>query len=548
VSGKVWAYGYRVGEVRLADIPPVKDSAKYIKSVKKHPDLESRPVVLSDLGCVIDGVCLPHCDPLDPDTTLAGVAKRFAFKPPTPESELLLKFKRFVRNWIEENLDPLAPDSDTSVRTWLESTTYPRHRKEELMEKWTACEGRLNPKEHYKCKSFMKDECYPEFKHARAINSRSDEFKCRVGPIFRLIEKQVFKCHHFIKRIPVADRPKYILELLNKNGAKYMATDYTAYEAQFVAEIMDACEFQLFDYMTEGLPEGQDFMELVRTVLGGENVCEFKWFTIVLEATRMSGEMCTSLGNGFSNLMFMLFMCQEVGCTKVEGVVEGDDGLFSMIGTPPTQEDFARLGLVIKIDLHDNIEEASFCGLIFDIVDRLNITDPREVLASIGWSSATYARSGMNKRKTLLRCKALSAAYQYPGCPVLVSMSKYLLRVTRSYDVRDTIRKWQNTYEREQLIAALSCDLVFLEPPMNTRLLVEKKFGITVEHQLHLERYFDNLETLTRWRDPILIMLMPDCWKQYWAEYVLPSALGDPGMRWTQCEEYKLTNPLSATV
>jgi hypothetical protein len=509
--------------------------------------MERRPVVLSDLGCVVEGSCMPHCDPHDPLTTLAGVAKRFAFKPPEPESELLSHFKRFVRQWIGENLISLAPDSDISVQTWLDSTNYPLHRKDELMRKYTDCEGRLDPRKHYKCKSFMKDECYPEYKHARAINSRSDEFKCKVGPIFRLIEKVVFKHKAFIKRIPVSDRPQYILDMLKRNGAIYMATDYTAFESLFTRDIMEACEFQLYEYMTQYLPDGASFMGLLREVLGGENVCEFKNFTVSLDATRMSGEMCTSLGNGFSNLMFMLFMCQEAGCTNVDGVVEGDDGLFTMIGTPPTTELFARLGLVIKIDIHTNIEEASFCGLIFDVDDRLNVTDPRDVLASIGWSSAKYAKSNTNKRKTLLRCKALSAAYQYPGCPIVGALAKYILRVTRSYDVRHMVSNWQNTYERTQLIEALDYGYDFKNPPTNTRLLVEKKYGISIEHQLCIEAYLDSLDELQHLHHPIIDLYMPLLWKQYWFNYVLGKCDEYPGAHWVHCQIYELNNPLSDT-
>jgi len=535
-----------VGEVPLPELKAIKKSAK-LKGKVRLVDKDRRPVVLADLGCVVEGSCMPHADPHDPHTTLAGVAKRFAIKPPEPDGELVLKFKRFVRAWIGKNLVPLAPDSNTSIEAWLASTNYPFHRKEELAEKFKRCEGRLDPRKHYKCKSFMKDECYPEYKHARAINSRSDEFKCKVGPIFRLIEKVVFQNKAFIKRIPVSDRPRYILDMLKREGAIYMATDYTAYESLFTGVLMDACEFQLYDYMTQYLPEHTEFMGLMREVLGGENVCEFKHFTVSLDATRMSGEMCTSLGNGFSNLMFMLFMCTEAGCKNVSGVVEGDDGLFTMIGTPPSSELFARLGLVIKVEIHTNIEEASFCGLIFDVFDCLNVTDPRDVLASIGWSSARYAKSNTNKRKTLLRCKALSAAYQYPGCPIVAALAEYILRVTKSHDTRHMISQWKNTYERTQLIEAQDYGYSFIYPPLNTRLLVEKKYGISIEHQVCIEKYFDSLDELQHLCHPIIDLYMPVVWKQYWNNYVLSVCEEYPGARWVQCKEFKLKNPLSAT-
>jgi hypothetical protein len=442
----------------------------------------------------------------------------------------------------------LDPGSDTSVEAWLEQTSYPYHRKLELLEKWNACSRILNAKKHFKVQSFMKDETYPEYKHARGINSRSDEFKCRVGPIFRLIEKVLFKQDWFVKRIPVHLRPEYILGRLFKNGSKYVATDYTAFESMFVKELMQACEFQLYDYMTSELPEHEEFMTLMDTVLAGENVCVNKNFTVKLEATRMSGEMCTSLGNGFSNLMFMLFICEMNGNTDVVGVVEGDDGLFTMNGEFPTSEDFAKLGLIIKMDVHESIETASFCGLVFDREDLINVTDPREVLAGFGWGASKYSGSRKSKLLTLLRCKALSVAHQYPGCPILGSLAQYALRVSRSHDVRNTILNWQNTYEREQLLEVLGSGKrgtdLYVIPPPRTRFLVEKLYGISVEHQLHIEQYLDSLMTVQHLSDPILTLYMAPSWTHYWDNYVLSEESRNPLRVWPQADAYQLENPL----
>jgi hypothetical protein len=389
----------------------------------------------------------------------------------------------------------------------------------------------------------MKDETYPEYKHARAINSRSDEFKCAVGPIFRLIEKQVFKHRAFIKRVPVSDRPRTILESLYRVGAVYVATDYTAFESLFVKLIMESCEFELYDYMTQYLSDGENFMRLLHVVLGGENICDFKTFTTYLEATRMSGEMCTSLGNGFSNLMFMLFMAEEKGCTCVEGKVEGDDGLFAMLGPPPTTEDFARLGLIIKLEVHHDLETASFCGLVFDREDCVNVTDPREVLATFGWTANKYLKARSSKKFALLRCKALSLAHQYPGCPIIVALARCALRVTRSVDVRNLVYNWRNTYEREQLIAAFESNVVFVEPPKRTRHLVEKLYRIPIEHQFAIEAYLDSVVALGPLEHHLIDLHMSPVWKHYWHSYSSTEVTRTPDQQWVQCPAYKLTLP-----
>jgi hypothetical protein len=242
----------------------------------------------------------------------------------------------------------------------------------------------------------------------------------------------------------------------------------------------------------------------------------------------MSGEMCTSLGNGFSNLMFMLFTCAEAGCTEVIGVVEGDDGLFTMIGNPPREEDFARLGLVIKAVEHDTISTASFCGIVFDPIDRINVTDPAKVLANFGWTQRIYNRTGSGKLHALLRCKALSYAYQYPGCPIIMELAAYGLRVTR--DVRavgllkSLNRKGADWYKGAIIRAAIKQgNIPRREPGWNTRYLVEKLYGFTVEQQLHIEAYLRSLTTLQPLDDPVLLAKLPLVWGDYFTRYAYPA-------------------------
>lgn len=523
-------------------------------------DMAVRPPIMVSLGCHVEGAACPHPDPQDPNTMLAGVAKRFATKTPEPDREMLGRLKRFVQKFVEDNLVPLEPGVDTTVETWLEHTSYPRWRKDELLKKWLALDNiRATDKrgryKHFKCKSFMKDETYPSYKHARGINSRSDEFKCQVGPIFRLIEKRVFKLKWFIKNIPVAERPKALIKLW-RDGGKYAATDYTAFESLFTREVMESCEFVLYDYMTQFIPGGRDFADLVREVLGGDNVCEYKNFTVFLEATRMSGEMCTSLGNGFSNLMFMLFLAEEAGCTEVDGFVEGDDGIFTMKGTFPTTEDFARLGLIIKMEIHDALEHASFCGLVFDLEDQRNVTNPLEVLASLGWTTMQYANANSNKKKQLLKCKALSLAHQYPGCPIIGELAQYVLRCTATTKINHIAENWRNTYEREQLLTAIADmpkymkGVPFTIPGIRTRFLVEHLYGVSVEHQLYIEAWLRSQRSIVPIDYCLVQWHMPEVWKDYYCKYVFAPCLplNRPPWIFPLSAEYKLANPLGSTV
>lgn len=495
-------------------------------TIPKDVDLTIRPPIAVDMGVSLKNYLCPHPDPQDPWTTIAGVVKRFAYRPPDPEPALMEKLREFTRRWLHDNLTPLSPDADTSVESWLANTNYPLWRKEELRARWAEVSNIRDPRYH-ECQSFMKDEWYMEYKHARAINSRSDEFKCYVGPIFKLIEEQLYKDPHFIKHVPVADRPQYIRRRLYRTGAKYYSSDYTSFEALFTKELMEAVEMQLYEYMSKYLPEGKEWMSVVREVLTGQNRCKFRDFIVELFATRMSGEMCTSLGNGFANLMLMLFMCAEKGCTDVDGVVEGDDGLFTMAGTAPTQDDFARLGLSIKLETHLELSSASFCGLIFDDEDVITVTDPRDVVTTFGWASARYAGSGRKTLEALLRCKSLSLAHQYPGCPIICALARYGLRITSSVPLRRLYRvmnsrKAMNSWERDQLMAALKDirKIRTVSPPIRTRLLVEREFGIRVEHQIQIEKELDAANDWAPLRLELLQMYLPDCWRDYADRFV----------------------------
>lgn len=528
--------GYRYLEVQQDAIAESKPSG--VITCPKRVALGKRPVVQVGTGVeiMIDGqpIITPHPDPLDPDTTIAGVKHRFLRKPPTAETKLMAEFREFVRTRCRKEFVPIPTDADVSVERWLSHTDYPDWRRTELSVCWDSVGSIFDPDKSYmyfKCSSFMKDETYLVYKHARAINSRSDAFKCAVGPIFKLIEEQVYQHEAFIKHVPVADRPAYIMRMLHREGAKYFATDYTAFESLFVRELMVACEFELYSYMTQHLPAGAEFMRLVTTVLGGKNLCVFKDFKVMVDATRMSGEMCTSLGNGFSNLMLMQFICKKKGCTSVRGVVEGDDGLFTMVGTPPTAEDFARLGLIIKAELHDTISTASFCGIVFDPQDQVNVADPRKIMANFAWIQRKYARARTCKVQALLRCKALSLAFQYPGCPIVAELAWYGIRATTkssrtNSDLLEIVSRKSDydLFTREKMVAAIKCgNIPHIAPPWNTRLLVEKLYGIPLETQVSIEKYFSSLNTIQPLSHGSFPMLFPQIWREHSACYSVVS-------------------------
>jgi len=532
--------------VRLAAIGEHKPSL-YMSQLAPV-DLQVRPPTGVSLGMHVPGASMPHPDPHDPKTVAAGVLKRFAAQPPKADPKLLAELGVFVDRWLEDNVVPLSPDVDLSVSKWLSETHYPRWRSQELEAVWEEHGAAMlaGDQQFWAVAGHQKDECYDEPKHSRGINARHDVFKCAVGPFFKLVEKSLYQHPAFIKHVPVADRPRYIRDMLERNGAKYGASDYTSFEALFIAELMREVEIRLYKYMARHLPNREQLEFWFDNVLAGTNDITYRCFWVLLEAVRMSGEMCTSLGNGFSNLMFMLFMCKKKGCTDVAGVVEGDDGLFTANGLLPTGEDFERLGLIIKLETHTTLEHASFCGLVFDSEDLINVVDPREPLVSVGWGSRMYARSNKSVRSALLRCKGMSLVHQYAGCPIVQELGLYIVRVTEHIRPCKVLRvvntRGISQWDREQHLAAFDAWKLAspaVAVPMRTRLLVENLYGINVRHQLEIESWLASRQELSPLDHPLIQLYMKTAWCEYDDVYVLEQCTNTPSLGVGTIEGFK---------
>lgn len=464
---------------------------------------------------------------------ILGFCKRVARAIPLADKDLQQEWFDYVKNVQLPKFAKLPADTDISIGSWLtpENTpTYTQTRRDELNELYQRQGIRKLTKKERKCKSFIKEEVYPEPKHYRTINSRSDQAKITFGPLLKPVEKVVFKMPQFIKYVPVPLRPGYITDMLYRPGAKYLVSDYTAFESHFSAEVILNVEYALYEHMLNEVTGARPLLAELRECLCGSNYCNFKHFTGVVSATRMSGEMCTSLGNGFTNWSLMDFAAYKHN-TMVSGVVEGDDGLFTFANNIiPDEAFFAKLGFTVKLQTVPSIAEAGFCGMYFDPEDQIVVADPIEPLAGFGWFPSKYIHSKRARLLELIRAKSYSLAYQYAGCPVLQSLGHYGLRSTKHIDLQRYLDKDRNIsgWEKEQLLEAISKrTIVAKEVPIKTRLLFEKQFGVSITVQLELEEYLDGLNTLQQLDHPLLLEIMPDSFKTCWAHYVVYNELED---------------------
>jgi len=387
------------------------------------------------------------------------------------------KLAAFVDKFCVRYLTPVDP---LEFEDWLASClSYNENRKEQLRQSARELYGQFPSKKMcQKVQSFVKTESYLQLKHARMINSRSDHFKAWSGPYFKAMEQEVYKLHWFIKHVPVKDRPAKV-KALRASGRLYYQTDYTAFESHFTPQILKAVECRVYKYLLRNHPRAARLIE--QTLTGPNRMRTRTGVSCTVNGRRMSGDMCTSLGNGLTNLLLVKFIVEELKGGFFDGFVEGDDGLFAS-SVPLCIKDFFDLGFTIKINEDGPISDpchASFCGMVFADSGEI-IKDPKKFLSEFGWTSSFISGSAVLMDR-LLRAKALSACYETPQCPILGAMSREALRRTRGVRPLFVEDGYHHTPKDEAPIPEFS-------PSMDTRLLFELKYGVSVGTQLLAEQ------------------------------------------------------------
>lgn len=467
---KVYAEGARVDELPLprADCALV-DSG--LVTVRTPPLRRPRRRMFRRLNeCAVPGYAPICLDSNDPNTVNYAFRQRLLRDVPAPDPSCIKRLQKFVHDFLVANVRPVRK---LEFEEWLASTSYSEVRKDELRTVEASLRGAIpTARQASHIDTFVKSEFYPCFKHARLINSRSDVFKVWSGPRFKAIEDELYKMKFFIKHVPVPDRPG-LISAMKRAHRHYYATDFTAFESHFTPQILEAVECQLYRWCLAG-DANVDF--LCRTLKGPNRMRTRTAVSATVQGRRMSGDMCTSLGNGFTNLMLALFLVSEKG-GSLEGFVEGDDGIFAT-SVELNSADYAKLGFTIKIEEVADPCTASFCGLIFAPSGQI-IRDPFRFMMGFGWTSS-FINAGPRIMGELLRAKALSTVYETPNCPIVGALARHALRRTRGYSPRFVDDGYHRVPRDERGCADFAVTL-------DTRQLFERLFGISVATQLLAE-------------------------------------------------------------
>jgi len=538
----IYVHPYRFSDFD-AVLLPCRDNKKLVlDTIKEGPDERSRSKAARAF-CPVQGLGPPLPDGKDRETMWEALLKRMGQKMPDIDKGLLRQFRSFVRVWCAKHLRPLDHDTDFSVESWLADTHYTEKQKERFLFLYASMMAGVskrpdgvtdkflldlygqtvntprgwelgmslmvshwNPK-WYKCKSFCKAEFYMEPKHARWINSRSDNFKVLSGPVFKKIEHALFtSVKSFIKTVPLPDRAKYIDDMLKTTGGTYFATDFTSFEAGFHPDFVRCCELQLYKYMVKDCPQVKGAMDIICQALTMKQSVKAKACRARVEG-RMSGDMCTSLGNGFSNYMIAAFWAY-LNDFEVCGVFEGDDGLVRVPSDAlvPPQSFYEMLGFKIKIEPTSKLNEAGFCKQFYAEGQPENLRDPLETVLKAGWTKSARRHGGEEVIRELARSMGFAILCETPACPISAKMGLYLLRATEGSLTSRPEGWWE--HQRFKNVNLTACvERAMAGPSPEQRQFVWTKWGISPPEQQHIESYFDSLSELQELTDPVLVNL-----------------------------------------
>lgn len=391
------------------------------------------------------------------------------------------------------------------------------------MKEFKECDDIWHEK-HREVKVHGKDESYSKFAEARGIYARTDIFKVLSGPLFAAISKPFFKHPCFFKKVPQHLKIRHLMKRMRQNGIAW-DTDFTSFESTFQRAQLKF-EFDFYKYCCANNNHALERMKFIEKVLTGKNICKNKYFKFTVDARRMSGEMNTSLGNSYFNLLLSTFIAVKSGNTIEEVMesilVEGDDCICK---TPivPNVDLYEKFGAKVKQNYYSDPAHASFCGMIFDPDSEQIIVDPIDKLLNLFYTNENYLLSKQHVHNGLLRAKAMSLLYSYPGCPIIGQACEWIMRNTIGADVSKIMNTNLSEYEREKWNEVLKTPVPLQEPTIKTRLLMEQKFNIPVEFQLRIEMFFKSQNELKPWCFPELLQYCKWEYTHYYDTYALES-------------------------
>lgn len=250
---------------------------------------------------------------------------------------------------------------------------------------------------------FQKIEQLDDCKHPRAIQARVDEFKAAAGPWIAAFE---MKCREslpiFIKGLTPQQKAEKI-DRLYQRALTAFELDFSRFDRSLTVDLLEATEHRIYKHC---LPEP---IARLMTMQLNSRVRTRNNAAYVVNGTRMSGDVNTSIGNCLVVACLMLALKLPLDSF----LVEGDDMLAVVTEKEKARIDASILeaaGLSPKIRFIET-QQAEFCSrrLIPTILGPRLCRDPRREVARVGYS--IHSESD--------RDKLLRGVHEWQGIPMM---------------------------------------------------------------------------------------------------------------------------------
>lgn len=458
---------------------------------------------------------------------LRGMIKRVAHAVPSVW-QTIPGFRRFVQEYVHSHFQPLPyiPISHEFLdEGWLNNSKHytlkQKAKFHQLLQSFLELPSldinsisKCTRSNIFACQSFIKREFYGELKEPRIINSRSDMFKALVAPYIKQIEETVCHNKHFIKHTTPQERAHRMQEIVD-NYQFVVETDYSSFEGSFQEEIQQSVEWYLFSHLLYNNPIIKDVLRKV--YFPANNTCIFGNSrrlidSVTFRGSRMSGDMWTSLANGFTNQMLFMYTASRTEHKWFEKhsydfLVEGDDGFFGY-DFPVDWSIVGDLGFKLKIKQGQNINDLSFCGTRLG-PNETPVPDFWRILEKFGWSFDDvnimhYKNENTKTDDELLYAKSLSLLAESEGVPILQPLATKLLSLCR---VHKLVHRCIGYYE-EEILQLTEYTPTVRDITDQMRGFFYEFTGIEPKRQIMIESMIAE-QTSPRFRLPLTRMLEP---------------------------------------
>lgn len=416
----------------------------------------------------------------------------------------LLEFSRYVISKIPKLNPQVHP---LLFSDFINHSRKPRSYKNILV---SCVRGDLRTsKSQHKFKTFIKDESYDvsrdlafpmglSTKNPRAIQCPSDALKTILLPIAHQFDSCLFSMPWFVKRIPVIERPAYVLGYLKPGPVA--AGDYTSFEAHHQGRFIDIIS-EFVRHITSNYGNANAIQRFIMRIACGQNSCRNKSLEAAFKEGLLSGLPWTSTFNSVLNTCVSSF-CALYRPWKAQQqlqdefddfriVIEGDDSLFnaSLEDEQHINNNFDRLGARARVEFHANPRHASFCGIVVN--DQMHLaTNPTKIVCNFFVIPKQYTHARDSKQIGLLKAKAYSYAHQYYKCPIVAHLCYNFCKRFKNFQANYTVEKQK--YGFDETLAQMP--KFIRTPPVisdSMRTLVAEKFGLPEEYQVAFEKALD---------------------------------------------------------